>query len=60
MSDFDGYFEQTGKNTGYIIHPEEILADNFAMLAGGKSDNEGTNVIKNLRKLLKEFASQKK
>lgn len=25
-----GFFEQVGKNTQYIIHPEEILADNFA------------------------------
>ena len=28
----EGFFEQTGQNTGYIIHPEEILADNFAFL----------------------------
>jgi hypothetical protein len=28
-----GYFEQVGRNTRYIIHPEEILADNFALLA---------------------------
>ena len=27
-----GFFEQVGRNTGYIIHPEEILADNFALL----------------------------
>jgi hypothetical protein len=26
------YAEQIGKNTGYIIHPDEILADNFAHL----------------------------
>lgn len=25
----DGFFEQVGKNTNYIIHPEEILAENF-------------------------------
>jgi len=24
------FFEQIGRNTSYIIHPEEILADNFA------------------------------
>ena len=27
-----GFFEQVGRNTQYIIHPEEILADNFAAL----------------------------
>jgi len=33
-----GFFEQTGRNTSYLIHPEEILADNFVHLAvgGGK------------------------
>lgn len=28
-----GFFEQIGRNTPYIIHPEEILADNVAILA---------------------------
>ena len=28
----EGFIEQIGKNTGYIIHPDEILADNFAMI----------------------------
>jgi hypothetical protein len=30
VNEVQGYFEQVGRNTGYIIHPEEILADNFA------------------------------
>lgn len=29
------YLEQIGKNTDYVIHPEEVLADNFAMLLLG-------------------------
>jgi len=28
------YHEQIGCNTSYIIHPEEILADNFVVVAG--------------------------
>jgi len=32
-----GYFEQVGRNTEYIIHPEEVLAENFALLVSGKS-----------------------
>lgn len=33
-----GFFEQVGRNTDYVIHPEEILADNFALLiTGGKN-----------------------
>jgi hypothetical protein len=31
-----GFYEQVGKNTDYIIHPEEILAENFAFLITGK------------------------
>lgn len=30
--DVGGFFEQVGRNTAYLIHPEEILADNFVIL----------------------------
>ena len=30
-----GFFEQTGRNTAYLIHPEEIMADNFVHLVVG-------------------------
>ena len=33
-----GFFEQVGRNTDYIIHPEEILAENFALLMIGRRD----------------------
>jgi hypothetical protein len=33
-----GFYEQVGKNTDYIIHPEEILAENFAFLVIKKKD----------------------
>jgi hypothetical protein len=32
----DGLFEQIGRNTQYLWHPEEILADNFAILVLGE------------------------
>jgi hypothetical protein len=37
VAEVSGFFEQTGRNTAYIIHPEEILADNFALMLSGKS-----------------------
>lgn len=41
-----GFFEKIGRNTGYIIHPDEILADNAALLilsrSGDKSARVGT------------------
>lgn len=32
------FFEQVGRNTTYILHPEEILADNFALLIAGEKN----------------------
>lgn len=36
MGEVQGFFEQIGNNTGYIIHPEEIMADNFSYAVTGK------------------------
>ena len=33
-----GYTERIGGNTGYIIHPEEIMADNFVIAIRQKKD----------------------
>lgn len=32
-----GFFEKVGNNTTYVIHPEEILADNFAQILTGQA-----------------------
>lgn len=32
-----GYLERLGGNTGYVIHPEETIADNVALLLTGQS-----------------------
>jgi hypothetical protein len=48
-----GFFEQVGKNTQYIIHPEEILADNFAILVLQPSDVPSPDIIERMRGLLK-------
>ena len=37
VGDVGGFFEQVGRNTDYIIHPEEILAENFAALVVGET-----------------------
>lgn len=36
VNQLGGFYEQIGRNTDYIIHPEEILADNFEYLLTGK------------------------
>lgn len=38
LKELTGFFEQVGRNTQYLIHPEEILADNFAIALAGRSD----------------------
>jgi hypothetical protein len=30
--DFSDFYDQVGNNTNYTVHPEEILADNFALI----------------------------
>jgi len=46
------YFKKIGENTGYVIHPEEILADNFAMMVMGQESVKSKWVIDEKRILL--------
>jgi hypothetical protein len=48
-----GFFEQIGKNTEYIIHPEEIIADNFMFLILGEQNIPSPVIIKKIEKILK-------
>jgi len=52
VRDAPDYMEQIGKNTGYIIHPEEILADNFVLLVYGEKEVPSPKVIEDLRKVI--------
>jgi hypothetical protein len=52
VSEVDGFFEGIGKNTEYIIHPEEILADNFVLLVNGKTDVKSPEVLRKMRGVL--------
>jgi hypothetical protein len=54
------FFRQVGTNTEYLIHPDEILADNFALLIEKRRkqplsteiDTSGTLLLKDLEQLL--------
>ncbi len=48
------FAQQVGRNTGYIIHPEEILADNFAQLVTGQAPRS-PEVHERLRRALREY-----
>jgi hypothetical protein len=45
--------EQIGRNTGYIIHPEEILADNFAHLIIETKDLPNPEIVAEIARVLK-------
>lgn len=45
MRQQSGFVEQVGRNTRYIIHPEEILADNFAFLVLNKSGLPSPEIV---------------
>ena len=60
LADLPDFFNQIKDNTQYIIHPDEILADNFmyVMLAQQKEgkfagySDEGTVLLEKIRKIL--------
>jgi hypothetical protein len=54
VADIADFSAQIGKNTGYIIHPEEILADNFAFLLGKRQKLKSPEIIKNIAKILEQ------
>ncbi len=53
-SQITGFFEQVGRNTQYIIHPEEILADNFASLVLSERNVPSPAIQRKLREVLAE------
>ena len=52
VGEVTGFFEQVGKNTSYLIHPEEILADNFVFLVTNKRGLPSPKVVENLGEIL--------
>jgi hypothetical protein len=49
-----GFFEQVGRNTKYIIHPEEILAENFALLIIDEHDLPSPEILQKMRLILEQ------
>ncbi len=46
LQDFPGFFEKIGDNTEYIIHPDEIIADNFYMMILASNETAGFSMNK--------------
>lgn len=52
LSRLGNFHEQVGRNTSYIIHPEEILADNFADIITRKTDVPSPDIQTRLKNTL--------
>ena len=49
IEEVTGFHEKIGRNTGYILHPEEVLADNFALMVQGVSDVKSPEILDHIR-----------
>jgi hypothetical protein len=54
LDEVSGFFEQVGKNTGYIIDPEEALADNFVFALQGKKGLDSQWIVDRIQQRLKQ------
>jgi hypothetical protein len=62
VKDVPDYLDRVGRNTNYIIHPEEVLADNFVLLvdrakasgAPGGATVQSPEILEKLDALLKK------
>ncbi len=60
MDNIPDFFEKITTNTGYIIHPDEIIADNFMYIMMREKKNgllrsfsdDGIELLKNIKKVL--------
>jgi len=46
-----GFQEKIGRNTGYIIHPEETMADNFVFLILVKKNLPNPEIVQAMKKV---------
>ncbi len=51
-NDEQAFFDKIGKNTNYIIHPDEILADNFVRMVMADQEVPTPRIIEQMRGVL--------
>jgi len=52
LKDLTGFMEQVGNNTEYLIHPEEIIADNFVLIVLGTPEPRSPAILERIRAAL--------
>lgn len=53
LDEVENFIEQIGRNTNYIIDPEEALAENFVFAINNKKDMPSQNIVDKIQQLLK-------
>lgn len=53
ISKAENFYEKVGRNTNYTIHPEEVLADNFAYTLTNTSKVKDSEIIQRIKEVLK-------
>jgi hypothetical protein len=54
LEEVSGFFEQVGRNTGYIIDPEEALADNFVFAITNAKGLDSQWIVDKIQQRLKK------
>lgn len=52
VRDVKDYWDQIGRNTNYIIHPEEIIASNFVFLVNEKKDLKNPEIVEEMKQVI--------
>ena len=54
LNEVEGFFEQVGQNTQYIIDPEEIMADNFTFMIQEAKDLKNPEIVEEIVEVLRK------
>ena len=54
LDEISNYLDKVGKNTNYIIHAEEIMAENFELMINGSPNIPSPKIITNMKKVFKK------
>ncbi|QQL45189.1 hypothetical protein [Sulfuriroseicoccus oceanibius] len=52
VAEVGNFFEQVGRNTNYIIHPEEIMAENFVLALFDRTEVSDPRIVKAIQSAL--------
>jgi hypothetical protein len=59
VAELTGFFEQIGTNTQYILHPEEVLADTFALLMADRGQLRSPEIANAIERALSDAARRR-